>query len=398
VTGADWHDPFAQDEDARERERRRAEREERRRARRKSVGEKVAESRAPVDASPTATAVPEPATPEPAPIAAPVVEERQAVPDPATDGSGAPPAAPRARRTDGAGSNSGSTRSLRIRQFIGLLIIAAVAGVLVFFVAKVIDRIDGADAPIAPPKPAPKTTSITIPEGLDRHQIADVAKDAGLKGDYVEATKKPPKHSGFDLAEYDARGAPNLEGFLFPDTWDDLPKKPTVHDLVDRQLADFQQRVKGIDMGYAKSKNLTVYDVVKIASIIEKEIAVPEERPLAAAVIYNRLAANNPLGMDSTIRYYLQNYDEPLTESALAADQPYNTRTRTGLPPTPISNPGLASLEAAAKPAKSDAFYFVIKPGTCNEHTFVETEEEFQQAEAAYQQALQEQGGSPTEC
>jgi UPF0755 protein len=104
------------------------------------------------------------------------------------------------------------------------------------------------------------------------------------------------------------------------------------------------------------------------------------------------------LGMDSTIRYYLQNYDEPLTESELAADQPYNTRTRTGLPPTPISNPGLASLEAAAKPAKSDAFYFVIKPGTCNEHTFVETEEEFQQAEAAYQQALQEQGGSPTEC
>ncbi|HLM31666.1 MAG TPA: endolytic transglycosylase MltG [Solirubrobacterales bacterium] len=393
MTGADWHDPFAQDETARERERRRSEREARRRAQRQSLGEKVVEAQAPADESATATAVPEAAPP-----AAPLTEERPAAPEPSTDGAGAPPIAPRPRRSYGGGSNSGSTRSLRIRQFIGLLIIAAVAAVLVFVVAKVIDRIDGADAPIAPPKAAPKTTSITIPEGLDRDQIASVAKDAGLKGDYAEATKKPPKHSGFDLADYDAKGAPNLEGFLFPDTWDDLPKKPTVHDLVERQLADFQQQIKGIDMSYAKSKNLNVYDIAKIASIIEKEIAVPEERPLAAAVIYNRLAANNPLGMDSTIRYYLQNYDQPLTESELAQDEPYNTRTRTGLPPTPISNPGLASLEAAAKPAKSDAFYFVIKPGTCNEHTFVKTEEEFQQAEAAYQQALQEQGGSPTDC
>jgi UPF0755 protein len=101
---------------------------------------------------------------------------------------------------------------------------------------------------------------------------------------------------------------------------------------------------------------------------------------------------------DSTIRYYLQNYDEQLTESELAEDEPYNTRIHTGLPPTPISNPGLASIEAAAKPAKSDVFYFVIKPGTCTEHTFVATDEEFQQAEAEYQQALEEQGGSPTEC
>jgi UPF0755 protein len=132
--------------------------------------------------------------------------------------------------------------------------------------------------------------------------------------------------------------------------------------------------------------------------MIEKEIQVPEERELAAAVIYNRLKAGDTLGIDATIRYYLGNYDEQLTESELADPHPYNTRVNAGLPPTPISNPGLASIEAAAKPAKSDVFYFVIKPGTCNEHTFVETEEEFLAAEEAYQQALQEQGGSPTEC
>ena len=136
-----------------------------------------------------------------------------------------------------------------------------------------------------------------------------------------------------------------------------------------------------------------------IASMIEKEIQVPEERKLAAAVIYNRLKAGDTLGIDATIRYYLRNYDEQLTESELAdTNDPYNTRVIPGLPPTPIANPGLASLEAAANPAKSDVYYFVVKPGTCGEHVFVKTDAEFQQAEAAYQQALQEQGGSPTDC
>ena len=108
--------------------------------------------------------------------------------------------------------------------------------------------------------------------------------------------------------------------------------------------------------------------------MIEREIQVPEERRLAAAVIYNRLAAGDTLGIDATIRYEDGNYDEQLTESRLAEDTPYNTRVNPGLPPTPIGNPGLASIEAAANPAKSDAYYFVVKPGTCGEHVFVETE------------------------
>jgi cell division protein YceG involved in septum cleavage len=378
--GADWEDPFAKDEAAAERERRRAERE----ARRRSLAEKVQGQ--PADAAPPAEAPPQAPASAPAPELPP--------PPPHTDEHEvAPPLVPQRSYGDE------PPRHLLVRRAIGVLVFLAVLALLAFGVKKAIDGLGGGgdSPPVKTTKPV-KTTEITVPEGLDRGQIAAVAKKAGLKGDYMKATKKAPKKSGFDLADYDAKGAPNLEGFLFPDTWNDLPKKGTVHDLVDRQLADFQQRFKGVDLSYAKKKNLTPYDVLIIASIIEKEIAVPEERKLAAAVIYNRLAANNPLGMDSTIRYYEQNYDEQLTESELAADEPYNTRIHTGLPPTPISNPGLASLEAAAKPADSDVFYFVIKPGTCNEHAFVETEEEFQQAEAAYQQALQEQGGSPTEC
>ncbi len=233
-----------------------------------------------------------------------------------------------------------------------------------------------------------------FPEGLDRHQIADLAKRAKLKGDYEEASKS---FKGFDPAKYGADNPPNLEGFLFPATYE-LPKHPTVKDLISRQLDAFEQNISQVDMSYAKSKNLTDYDVVKIASMIEREVQVAKERKLVAEVIYNRLHDGTPLGIDATLRYYLQNYDEQLTESELAQDEPYNTRIHTGLPPTPIGNPGLASLEAAANPAKGDLFYFVVKPGTCGEHVFTSSEQEFEQAEAAYQQALQEQGGSPTNC
>jgi len=365
----EWEDPFAQDEVARERERRRAEREARRRERQRSIADKVGPRGGETDPE-------DPPAPPPAPVPEPVAR-------PATATASSRPAGSR-------------DSSLMVPRALGLsaLILAAV---LVFIAAKAVTGVLDDDAP--PPAPTPKaqpTQTITIPEGQDRQQIAALAKKEGLKGNYLEATKKAPE--GFPLAEYGAKDAPNLEGFLFPDTWNDLPKKASVKDLIDRQLGVFQERIAGVDMGYAQSKNLTVYDVLKIASMVEREIQVPEERRLAAAVIYNRLAAGDTLGIDATIRYYLQNYDEQLTESELEADHPYNTRVNPGLPPTPIGNPGLASIEAAANPAKSDAYFFVVKPGTCGEHVFVETQEEFDQAEAEYQAALQAEGGSPTEC
>ena len=105
-------------------------------------------------------------------------------------------------------------------------------------------------------------------------------------------------------------------------------------------------------MKYARSKNLTIYDVVTIASMIEREAVGEGDRKLVAAVIYNRLHEGMPLGIDATIRFATGNYTQPLTESELAVDSPYNTRTHTGLPPGPIDSPGLASIEAAAHPAK----------------------------------------------
>ena len=119
------------------------------------------------------------------------------------------------------------------------------------------------------------------------------------------------------------------------------------------QLDAFTSAWEGVDLKYAKSKNLTAYDVLIIASMVEKEVQVPKERPLVAAVIYNRLKARMPLGIDATIRYGL---DIPPTqailESQLHSDSPYNTREVPGLTPTPIANPGLASIQAAAHPGE----------------------------------------------
>jgi UPF0755 protein len=377
MTGGDWHDPFAEDEAARERERRRAEREARRHERQASLAEKAREGVAQAtQASP------------------PTSEERsQATPQPTAEHDGGRPPAPYAPpATPGDGADTGRD-ALFVRRLLGVLAVAAVVVLLYLLGKEVKDLFADDPQPVADPKPA-KTSEFLVPEGLDRRQIAELAEEEGLKGDYAEASERA---KGFNPAKYGADRNSDLEGFLFPATYE-LPKKPTAKDLVARQLQAFEDNIAEVDLSYAKSKNLNVYDVLKIASMVEREIQVPEERRMAAAVIYNRLAAGDTLGIDATIRYEDGNYDEPLTESRLAEDTPYNTRINAGLPPTPIGNPGLASIEAAAKPARSDAYYFVVKPGTCGEHAFVETEKEFARAEDAYQTALEAEGGSPTEC
>jgi len=152
-------------------------------------------------------------------------------------------------------------------------------------------------------------------------------------------------------------------------------------------------------MGYARSKNLTVYDVLIIASMIEREAGVPKDRPLIAAVIYNRLKRGIPLGIDATTRYEFNNWTRPLRASQLASRSPYNTRRHAGLPPTPIGNPGLAAIRAAARPARVGYLYYVVKPGTCGEHAFSSTNAQFQRDVARYNAARAKAGGrSPTKC
>jgi uncharacterized YceG family protein len=243
--------------------------------------------------------------------------------------------------------------------------------------------------------PVKRTLTVTIPEGYTRSQAAQVVEEIGVPGDYTKATIRSKY---LDPAEYGGKNAKDLEGFLFPDTFEMKPKAP-VEDLVQLQLQDFKRRIKGVDMGYAKSKNLTVFDVVTIASMVEDEAGVDSQRGLVASVIYNRLHEGMPLGIDATIRFATGNYTEPLTESELAIDSPYNSRTNAGLPPGPISNPGLESLEAAAHPPKTGYLFYVTTPGACGKLTFAKTEAEFEAAVDKYNSAREAAGGnSPDSC
>ena len=240
-----------------------------------------------------------------------------------------------------------------------------------------------------------RTISVTIPEGYTRSQAAQLVEEDGVPGSYTKATVKSKYLSP---AQYGAMGAKDLEGFLFPDTFELKPNAP-VADLVQLQLQDFKRRIKGVDMRYAKSKNLTVYDVLIIASMVEREAGVPGQYDDVASVIYNRLHEGMPLGIDATIRFATGNYTKPLTESELAIDSPYNSRTNVGLPPGPINSPGLAAIEAAAHPAKNGYLFYVTTPGACGKLTFAKTEAEFEQAVEKYNSAREAAGGnSPDTC
>jgi UPF0755 protein len=209
---------------------------------------------------------------------------------------------------------------------------------------------------------------ILFPEGFTRAQMA-------ARVNAVAKIAEQESHHSVQLSEqaYLAATGPQVvpgfgqnklqtEGFLFPDTYF-FDKKSTSADLAQEQLSEFQTNWKNVDMSYARSKNLTPYDVLKIASMIQAEVAVPSEDELVAAVIYNRLHLGMPLQIDATTRYGLHiPPTQSLTNAELNSDNPYNTRHKPGMPPTPISNPGIAAIEAAAHPANVDYLYYVRKP------------------------------------
>ena len=257
-----------------------------------------------------------------------------------------------------------------MRRTIALVVALLVAGaVAVGAVAVVRSHSSEAAPPPPPPPPPPKPFRIVFPEGFTRRQMADriTAVDAialhkrGVRprlseSAYLNATAGKTRVPGFGRTRY------RYEGFLFPATYDFFKNTPSKQ-LVSDQLDAFQENWANVNLRYARRKNLTPYDVLIIASMIEKEAQAPRERPLVAAVVYNRLHARMPLQLDATIRYGLDiPPTESLHESQLHDPSPYNTRVHTGLPPTPIANPGLASIQAAAHPAKVDYLYFVRKP------------------------------------
>ncbi len=240
--------------------------------------------------------------------------------------------------------------------------------------------------------PPPRTIKVTIPEGRSARETAPLVEQAGLKGDYVAASKRSARSLGAP------RGTRTLEGFLFPATYE-LKPGSSARRLVREQLEAFRENFAKVNLRRARRKNLTRYDVLIIASMIEREVQISRERRLVSAVIYNRLKERMALGIDATIRYRLNNWSRPLRVSELQADSAYNTRTRLGLPPTPIGNPGLASLKAAANPANVDYVYYVVKPCGNGAHSFSSTDAQFQRDVAAYNRAREQRGGNdPSRC
>jgi peptidoglycan lytic transglycosylase G len=260
-----------------------------------------------------------------------------------------------------------------VRRSVALGFLAVVLGGLGWVAAVAIGKLRDSPAPAttAVTRPPPKPFRIVFPEGFTRREMAERI----TKVDAI-AFRKRRVHPRLSAKAYLAATASStlpgkfagdgkrrsLEGFLFPATYDFL-RLTTSKKLVADQLTAFRRAWKGVDLRHARSKHLTPFDVLIIASMVEKEAIAPDERPKIAAVIYNRLHARMPLGIDATIRYALNvPGTEPLHESQLHDPTPYNTRLYPGLPPGPIANPGLASIQAAAHPARVDYLYFVRKP------------------------------------
>jgi uncharacterized YceG family protein len=246
------------------------------------------------------------------------------------------------------------------------------------------------------PKAAP-TIDVTLPEGPSRRELAPRVKAAGVRGSYVAASASSKL---LKPATYGApKGTKTLEGFLFPDTYQLRSRTATAKALVNLQLRRFKSEFAQVDLKRARRKHLSRYDVLIIASMIEREAQVPKDRRLISAVIYNRLQKGIPLGIDATLRYRLNNWSKALRESELNINSDFNTRRRIGLPPTPIGNPGMASIQAAANPANAKYLFYVVKPCGNGAHAFSTTDAQFQKDVAAYNRARDKRGGKdPSHC
>ncbi|MET0801617.1 MAG: endolytic transglycosylase MltG [Actinomycetota bacterium] len=221
-----------------------------------------------------------------------------------------------------------------------------------------------------PPKDVP-TADVLIPPGYRITQIA-AAVDESLGVPAEEFLARVEKGTFDRPAELPA-GA-SLEGFLWPETYR-IPTRDGADAVIQRLLDQFSEETANLPWDRAEALGVTPYEVVVIASMIEKEAAVQADRPLIAGVIYNRLRKGMALGIDATLLYDDPTPDGELSTSDIETDGPYNTRIRTGLPPTPIASPYSWSLRAALNPADTPYFYYVLC-GDDGSHRFAVTYEE----------------------
>jgi UPF0755 protein len=232
-------------------------------------------------------------------------------------------------------------------------------------------------APTAAAAPSPQLR-IIFQEGLSTRQMTDRA--AAVRRIAIRKRHVTPLLSGAAYATALKAATPpagfgrpaGIEGFLFPDTYV-FGASTRAADIVAQQQSAFAAAWRRVTVPAGRKP----YEVLIVASMIERETAAPEERALVSAVIWNRLVKGMPLGIDATLRYGLGiQGTRPITKAQLASDSPYNTSRVSGLPPTPIGNPGVASMQAAAHPAGVDYLYYVRKPDKLH-HFFTADEAEF---------------------
>ena len=232
-----------------------------------------------------------------------------------------------------------------------------------------------------------KSLKLTIPEGWRTTQIAAQLDKIGYPPGgqaFLDAVK------AYDGTQYqwlkDRPDKHSLEGYLFPDTYD-IKSDETPNELIDQMLYNFDQKLTNDMRSQAQKDGLTIAQVVTIASIVEREAAVGSERPIIASVYLNRFHGGGAMGADPTIQYAVgnsSNWWPVLSSQDLKIDSPYNTYVRDGLPPTPISNPGLPSILAVLQPANTNYLYFVAKNDGSGEHVFAETAAEQDANKAKY--------------
>jgi len=233
---------------------------------------------------------------------------------------------------------------------------------------------------------------ITFPEGWLAKQMA--ARLEALTGispeEYLQIVESGQVEGNYAFLQDNGAPSKNLEGYLFPNTYTVEKEEITAQEFIKTQLDQFQKATSGLDWSKAESLGRTPYEIIVIASLIERETMVDDERPLVAAVIYNRLNKGMPLQIDATVQYALPKWKERLTYEDLKVDSPYNTYKQKGLPPGPICNPGLDSIDAALNPSLDDYLYYVLKTDNSGRHVFTNSYSEFTKAANEYRAYIRE--------
>lgn len=219
----------------------------------------------------------------------------------------------------------------------------------------------------------------TIPEGFNVEQIADKLSSQKIvsKTTFLDmADSKRSYGCGWtDQIPKVKEIKHRLEGYLYPDTYE-MKKGSTVEDVLVRMLCEWDNRLEQLPADWQDQlakKSLSFHELLTIASLIEREVVVDEERAVVAGVIYNRLKEKMPLQIDATVQYLFDESKERLYEKDLKIESPYNTYLHTGLPPGPIASPSLASIKATLYPKESKYLYYVTKKDGTSGHLFAET-------------------------